>query len=213
MLATMNKSGGMTLVEVMVAVTILIFLFAAAAPSFTEWIANSRIRSSAESVINGLTLARTEAVHRNLPSQFVSCGGDSSWDVIVASAAVSAVVCGTANAAGWATVQQYRSSGTDRVSSTNTQSTIGFNGLGRQSSTFDHVNGVTTANPPVAVTFNLISATSGVACTCAAGTCGYPVTVPYSSTGTARCLRIEISNGGQVRMCDPALPSGTPRGC
>ena len=31
--------------------------------------------------------------------------------------------------------------------------------------------------------------------------------------GPMRCLRIVVSTGGQIRMCDPALASTDPRGC
>ena len=28
-----------------------------------------------------------------------------------------------------------------------------------------------------------------------------------------RCLRVTVSTGGQIRMCDPNLPSGDPQAC
>jgi type IV fimbrial biogenesis protein FimT len=31
--------------------------------------------------------------------------------------------------------------------------------------------------------------------------------------GEARCLRVAVSPGGMVRMCDPALPADAPQGC
>jgi type IV fimbrial biogenesis protein FimT len=31
--------------------------------------------------------------------------------------------------------------------------------------------------------------------------------------GEARCLRVAVSPGGMVRMCDPALPPDAPQGC
>ena len=40
-------------------------LLAAAAPSFSDWIRNTRIRTAAEAFQNGLQLARAEAVRRN----------------------------------------------------------------------------------------------------------------------------------------------------
>ncbi len=87
MLNIRHNLRGMTLVEIMVALVIVVILFAAAAPSFSDWIQNTKIRTAAESVLNGLAIAKTEAVHRNTITQFVSCGTDSSWDVMAASAA------------------------------------------------------------------------------------------------------------------------------
>lgn len=34
-----------------------------------------------------------------------------------------------------------------------------------------------------------------------------------ASAGTMRCLRVVVSAGGQIRMCDPSLPANNPRGC
>jgi type IV fimbrial biogenesis protein FimT len=34
-----------------------------------------------------------------------------------------------------------------------------------------------------------------------------------SSGGPMRCLRIQVGVGGEVRMCNPSLPSSDPRGC
>ncbi len=31
--------------------------------------------------------------------------------------------------------------------------------------------------------------------------------------GSIRCMNIQIPVGGQIKMCDPALPSSDPRGC
>ena len=204
----------MTLVEIMVAMAIVIILFAAAAPNFSEWIQNTRIRTSAESIQNGLSLVRSEAVHRNTTTQFVSCGG-SSWDALVASAAASTSICNTTAAVvGWARIQMrsaQNESGNALIDTT--QTTIGFNGLGRQAPTTNLISGAPTPNPSVNVDINVSTTLNGASCLCPAGSCGYPAPIPYSSTGKLRCLRISISSGGQVRMCDPALNAGTPQGC
>lgn len=209
---------GVSLVEIMVAVSIVAIMFAAAAPSFSSWIQNTKIRNAAESMQNGLNLAKSEAVHRNTATQFVSCGG-SSWNVIAASSTASANVC-AANAAtaGWESIQtRSAQNGSDIALVDTTQSTIGFNGMGRQISTTDIANATATPNPSVAVSFNISASVTGDSCFCPSGhnpaDCGYPVSVSYSSTGKLRCLRVSVSSGGQIRMCDPALPSGTPQGC
>lgn len=214
-LITKHKLKGMSLVEIMIAVAIMAIMFAAAAPSFSDWIQNTKIRNAAEAIQNGLSLAKSEAVHRNTVTQFVSCGG-SSWDVIAAnSTATSANVCATtASPTGWERVQTRSSQeGSNNALVDTAQPTIGFNGMGRQTSTSDFANAVTTANPPVAVDINVSATLAGAACFCPARTCGYPVAITYANTGTLRCLRIKVASGGQIRMCDPALPTGTPQGC
>src|SRR5690349_20414790 len=53
-----------------------------ALPSYTAWMQNTKIRNAAESVQNGLQLARSEAVSRNTSVQF-AFGTDSAWTVSV----------------------------------------------------------------------------------------------------------------------------------
>lgn len=211
---TRHNSKGMTLVEIMVALVIVFILLTAAMPNFYEWIQNSRIRTAAESIQNGLALARTEAVHRNTTAQFVSCGR-SSWDVIVASSvAASSTVCAASVGAGWISIQ---SRSAEEVSPTDlvdlSQTAIGFNGLGKQVSVTNPYDGITTPGTPGTVDINVsASGVSATNCLCSSGTCGYPAGISYATDGKLRCLRITVTPGGQVRMCNPAL-SGPPQGC
>ncbi|MGH8807889.1 MAG: GspH/FimT family pseudopilin [Noviherbaspirillum sp.] len=71
---------GFTLVELMIGVAVVGILLALAAPSYSTWIQNSRIRNTAESILNGLQLARAEAVSRNAQVDFALVGG-SGWRV------------------------------------------------------------------------------------------------------------------------------------
>jgi type IV fimbrial biogenesis protein FimT len=71
---------GFTLIEMMIAIVILSLMLAIAMPSYSIWIQNTRIRSAAESFLNGLQLARNEAVRRNSAVQFV-VGVGSAWTV------------------------------------------------------------------------------------------------------------------------------------
>ncbi|MCK6408801.1 MAG: GspH/FimT family pseudopilin [Thauera sp.] len=73
-----------SLVELMVTVAVLSLLMVLAVPSFTEWIQNSRIRTAAESLQNGLQLARGEAVKRNAGVEFALVGTTGGWVVRLA---------------------------------------------------------------------------------------------------------------------------------
>lgn len=74
-------SAGFSLVELMVAVAIITLLAAVAAPSYQAWIENSRIRTAAESILNGLQKARSEALLRNTRVQFILDDNSSSWHI------------------------------------------------------------------------------------------------------------------------------------
>lgn len=77
---SMKKTAGFSLIELMIAVSILAILLAIAAPSYRAWIQNGRIRNVAESIQNGLQLAKAEAVKRNTNIIF-QLGADSGWSV------------------------------------------------------------------------------------------------------------------------------------
>jgi type IV fimbrial biogenesis protein FimT len=61
---------GFSLVELIVGMAILGVLLAIAMPAFSNWLRNARVRTAAESVQNGLQLARAEAVRRNTTIRF-----------------------------------------------------------------------------------------------------------------------------------------------
>lgn len=75
------RQRGFSLIELMVTVTLLSILMLLAFPAFSEWIQNSRIRTAAEAVQNGLQLARAEAVKRNARVEFALTGTTSGWTV------------------------------------------------------------------------------------------------------------------------------------
>ena len=52
---------GMTMVELMIGLTILAMLLLAGMPNFSAWLQSSQIRVSAESIQNGMMMARAEA--------------------------------------------------------------------------------------------------------------------------------------------------------
>jgi type IV fimbrial biogenesis protein FimT len=94
------------------------------------------------------------------------------------------------NASTWTRVQQRSADeGTTNVVVNATQSTIVFLGTGGVSPT-----------PPAAIQID-VSNPSGGDCVTPAG------------SGSIRCLRVTVSAGGQVRMCDPGLAAGSAASC
>lgn len=73
---------GFNLIEIVVVVGLLAFLLALGIPSMSDMIANNRVRTTAEGLLNGLQLARAEAVRQNsMVEMFVHDGG-VFWDVV-----------------------------------------------------------------------------------------------------------------------------------
>ena len=188
----------MTMVEVMIGLAIVCLLFALGTPAFFSWIQNSQIRTSAESIQNGLHLARAEAVRRNTSVRFqltstmtAACALSTSGGNWVVSQDSPAGACDTTPSDTVAPrIIQTRSTaeGSPNVAVAAGQSAIVFNGLGR-------VTPVPAGNIDIDVTNPV-----GGACA-TAGTDGM------------RCLRIRVSTGGQIRMCNPILAATDPQGC
>jgi type IV fimbrial biogenesis protein FimT len=72
--------AGFTLVELLVALTVGAMLLLLGLPSFMTFMRNSEIRSTAESIVNGLRTAAAEAALRNVPVTFAIKGGaGAAW--------------------------------------------------------------------------------------------------------------------------------------
>jgi type IV fimbrial biogenesis protein FimT len=81
-----SAQHGVTLIEMMIGIAILASLLAVGLPSYTAWIQNTQIRNATESVLNGLQLARNEAVRRNTSVQ-LALSAQSSWEIRAGSSA------------------------------------------------------------------------------------------------------------------------------
>lgn len=207
MLKLHRSQRGMSLVELVVGLLIIGTLLALAAPSYSTWIQNTKIRTTAESILNGIQLARGEAVRRNTRIQFSltddltgTCGLSLSglnWIVsfddptnLCDSALLNeAADAGDLTASPAPRIIQIKpaAEGSTGVTVAADQSSIVFNGLGR-----------ITPVPAATININVSNPTAGA---CAA------------LAGPVRCMRVQVSTGGQVRFCDPARATTDPVGC
>lgn len=195
MLTPVRRIGGFTLMELMIGLTIVGVLLAIGAPSFATWLQASKLASASQTYLAGVQTARTEAIRRNVPVQFVltdtpvdtadlanalvAAPGGRNWVVRAASGAQfvlvesrSAAESGFQSNAG----TSIQVAGT--ASPTVFDGTITFNGFG---GTIDNsVVELDVSNP-------------------GGGNCA-----ASSPSGPMRCQRIQVRGGGQVRLCDPA---------
>ena len=162
---------GFSMIELCIALVVLGIMIAVAIPSMRTWLQNSQLRTTAESIQNGLQLARSDAVRRNLFMTFTLNG--VGW---------------TVQAAGDANVTQAswpESIGQSNVAAS--QNVVVFTGVGWVSPI-----------PATDITFDITNSNGG-ACVAAGG--------------PMRCLRVTVSAGGQIRMCDPAAATGAAAAC
>ncbi|HRM67941.1 MAG TPA: GspH/FimT family pseudopilin [Thauera phenylacetica] len=121
---------GFSLVELMVTVAVLSLLMVLAVPSFTEWIQNSRIRTAAESVQNGVQLARAEAVRRNARVEFALVGTSGGWVVRFAGGGATIQARSGSEGAGGVVLSTVPEDATS----------VAFDGLGRSDNTLTAIN-------------------------------------------------------------------------
>lgn len=193
---------GVTLVELVIGIAIVAILLFMGVPSFNLWIQNTQNRTAAESILNGLQLARMEAVRRNVAVRFdfTDTDGKMSWNVgcvyvtddcpatiqsrsasegtLNARVGVSSAAIPLPTPTGHFSTAIAAGAGLD-----DGDAGVSFNGVGR----------VPGANIGTDIT---------------------RVDVTHATMTQARRYVVTINPGGQIRMCDPALVfSKNPQGC
>jgi type IV fimbrial biogenesis protein FimT len=198
---------GFTLVELMIVIAVLGILMMIGLPNMTLMFKNGQVRTAAESAAAGLQTARNEAIRRNATVRFQltsdltsSCALSSSGTSWVVSLATPAGACNATpvdpsdTAPANPAIIQTRSgaegttkatvSGTDSAAAAAT--TVTFNGVGRVSG-----SGIAT------IDFAHVT-----------DACQHAAT-----PGPIRCLRILVSTGGTIKMCDPNVAATDSRFC
>lgn len=98
-----QRQAGVTMIEVMIVVAIAAILASIAAPSFSDFIDNTRLTSTMSQLSSDLNRARSEAIKRN------------SWILVCARSTNTA--CGTNWGNGWLVCQDSSNDGTDNCDS------------------------------------------------------------------------------------------------
>ncbi len=192
----LSRPRGFTIVELMVTIALLALLLGLAMPSFTTWVRNAQVRTVSDGLQNGLRLAQAEAIRRHRQVVFYrtnasTCAATTAADAAGAFWVVRTVplVVGDAVEAVQCGQLADVAAGVSIAGAT----ALCFNSGGRQ---------VANADPDI----------GGAACALdASGANSFDV----SSDHADRPLRVLVTLGGSVRMCDPAktLSASTPDGC
>lgn len=190
---------GLSIIETMIALAIVALVLFVAVPSFTIFLQNTQIKNAATSALDGLTLARAEAIRRNtaVRFQFVTnltsgCTLSTTSLAWVVSLTNPAGLCDKNPADGPPPqVIQKRSAteGTQNaIVAVTGGSSVTFTGLGRA-----QAGGITQ--------IDFSNST---------GSCQHIDPI----NGKMRCMRIMVTSGGQARMCDPKVTDANdPRKC
>lgn len=80
---TAHVISGFTLIELLIVLVILGIALTLAMPSYSQWIQNTHIRNTTESIAHGMQRARAEAVSRNTTVAFtLTPGGGVFWTIV-----------------------------------------------------------------------------------------------------------------------------------
>lgn len=77
-----KTQSGVTIIELLIGLLVLSLLLGLGVPAFRAFLANTQTRNAADAILNGLQLARAEAIRHNKPVQF-QLGTLSEWTVSV----------------------------------------------------------------------------------------------------------------------------------
>ena len=75
----MKEFTGFTLIELMIAISILALILVVGVPSFRVTIQNNRVITNANELISAVMIARNEAIKRGVNVQIMSNSGNSNW--------------------------------------------------------------------------------------------------------------------------------------
>lgn len=194
-----SRRGGFSLIELLVTLAILAILMVLGAPSYAQWISNTRIRNAAESIQNGLRLARNEASQRGTNVRFeLTTGGTSDWSIcpLAANAAVTAT-CGAITP-----IQKFAAKG-----GAGNVVIYGSTSVATLTTLATAITGAAAASS--GVTFNALGRPAGY------GTSALVRMDADTTQAGGRRLVVTVSAGGTVRMCDPKITFSTtsPQGC
>lgn len=203
---------GFSLIELLISIVILGVLIVLGIPSFSEWLYNSQIRNAAEGVLHGLQVARSEAVRRNGYTQFILLNGSGNtfeidginyesgrgWRVIPVTPPSGGVgaACAPMDVDGDGDVDEddyfQRHDGNEGTGSAG----VAVSPAGRSTITFTPLGWIGSAS----------------------SSCGDPIgQFDFDSASLpadrSRQLRILVTAGGGIRLCDPQVAAGDPRAC
>lgn len=196
------RAQGFSLLELMVVVTLIAILVLLAAPSMAEWTRNQRIRGATENLLNGLQMARDEAIRRNRPVSFwlvsdlsSSCtlsNASSIWIISInspwhacnsaPSVTTDPLLVKASEAPGALYVQAFDQGG-------GAASQVRFDGYGRTPDGVSRIAQIEIRDPLDADKTD-------------------------AATHAYRSMRLVIQGSGAVRMCDPRVTTaGDTRAC
>lgn len=170
-----HREHGVTLVELVIAIAIVAIVITIGVPNLQTWLVRIHVATKADAVLNGLQLARMEALKRN-SRVFFTLASDSGWTLGCVTAVGDIDGDGLADCP--ALIQSKPAgeggSGTTLALTPSGATTVTFNGVGLATANADGSAMLTQVD---------LSKTGG---------------------GETRVLSVRVTTGGQSRVCVPS---------
>jgi type IV fimbrial biogenesis protein FimT len=218
MLSLRAPQRGFNLTEVMITLSVLGVLLALGVPGFSDWLQNQQTRAAAEATLNGLQVARGEAVRRNAPVRF------QLVSELTATCVLASDSLDTAVSVSWVVSLADPTGACDAKPGDWKPDDPPPQIIRVRSSAEDSPNAMAYSvfipSPPDAPTPKAASTvTFGALGNVVANADGslsinkIDMTNYQIGPDARRALRIVITAGGSTRLCDPAVPAADPRAC
>lgn len=190
-----HRQHGATLIELIIGLAIMALLLLFGVPEYTAFMNNARLRATADTLATGINLARAEAVKRNNRVEFVLTDEEPIATLVNALPASTSGI-------NWVV--------RERVSAGNytfIEGKAGAEGSGRVDAT-----PIAIASSSDDATYAGILTFTGFGALSIGQAVQFQITNPSGGNcahagtpGPMRCLTINVSPGGQVRVCDPKV--------
>lgn len=202
------RHRGFTLVELMIAISIVAVMMLLGLPSLSALLQNSKLGSTAQSLQAGIQLARAEAIKRNLPVEFVL----SNTTGAINSDAAANALAGNANGQAWAV--RFLDPDDNTYHLIEAKAALEGSGQANGSTSAVRLQGASVAP---AAAFTGVIAFNGLGSTTTNAEYRIGLDNPSGGqcapNGPMRCLEVRASPGGQVKVCDPIAAAGDSRAC
>lgn len=216
MLSVRTPQLGLNLIEVMISLAVLGILIGLGAPGFVEWLQNQQIRAAAEATLNGLQVARGEAVRRNTPVRFALVSDLSSTCVLSADSITAPVSVSWVVSLGDPTSKcDTKANPADPANPQIVQSRTSAEGSPNAVATSVFVPSPPAGPVPQAASTVTFAALGNVIANADGTPSINKIDLTNNKIGpdVRRPLRLVINAGGSIRMCDPSLAASDTRGC
>lgn len=186
--------SGFSLIELIVGLAILALLMALGMPQYATFISNARLRATAEGINNGLNLARAEAVKRNARVELVLTDEEPRASLVNA-------LPPSTSGVNWVVREWVPATGTYNF----IEGKAGAEGSGKTEGT-----GVVIASSSADATYDGRVIFTGFGASALSKSISFQITYPgagacAAANGPLRCLNVNVSPGGQIRICDPKI--------